>query len=155
VLSGLPAIAQPPQGASAGRGAQAGRGTQPPVEIDKTPPVEDFKSSALNAVVNGQISQYPEVNSQRRVRTRLRAPNAQSVQLDIGGVRYPMTKGEDGFWIGVTNAHDEGFHYYQLNVDDVGVPDPGTLEFYGASRWGSGPFPFRSRRYRKRRVSRR
>jgi enterochelin esterase family protein len=138
VLSGLPAIAQPPQGASAGRGAQAGRGTQPPVEIDKTPPVEDFKSSALNAVVNGQISQYPEVNSQRRVRTRLRAPNAQSVQLDIGGVRYPMTKGEDGYWIGVSNAQDEGFHYYQLNVDGVNVPDPGTLMFYGASRWGSG-----------------
>src|SRR5581483_4301044 len=77
-------------------------------------------------------------NSQRRVRTRLRAPNAQSVQLDIGGVRYPMTKGEDGFWTGVSNALDEGFHYYQLNVDGVNVPDPGTLMFYGASRWGSG-----------------
>jgi enterochelin esterase family protein len=137
VLSSFPAIAQPPQ-APAGRGAQAGRGTQPPVEIDKTPPVEDFKPSALNAVVNGNLGQYPEVNSQRRVRTRLRAPNAQSVQIDIGGVRYPMTKGEDGFWIGVTNAQDEGFHYYQLNVDGVNVPDPGTLMFYGASRWGSG-----------------
>jgi enterochelin esterase family protein len=108
------------------------------VEIDKTPPVEDFQPSALNAVVNGRMSQYPEVNSQRRVRTRLRAPNAESVQLDIGGVRYPMTKGEDGYWMGVSNAQDEGFHYYQLNVDGVNVPDPGTLMFYGASRWGSG-----------------
>src|SRR5581483_4554418 len=106
VLSGLVANAQPPQGAPGGRGAP------PPVEIDKTPPVEDFKPSALNAAINGRISQYPEVNSQRRVRTRLRAPNAQSVQLDIGGVRYPMTKGEDGYWIGVSNAQDEGFHYY-------------------------------------------
>ena len=126
------AIAQPPQGAQPGRGAQA------PVEIDKTPPVEDFKPSALNAIVNGRVSQYPEVNSQRRVRTRLRAPNAQSVQLDIGGVKYPMVKGEDGFWIGVSNAQDEGFHYYQLNVDGVNVPDPGAQMFYGASRWGSG-----------------
>ena len=126
------AIAQPPQG------AQPGRGAQPPVEIDKTPPVEDFKPSALNAIVNGRVSQYPEVNSQRRVRTRLRAPNAQSVQLDIGGVKYPMVKGEDGFWIGVSNAQDEGFHYYQLNVDGVNVPDPGAQMFYGASRWGSG-----------------
>ncbi len=134
----LPAIAQPPQGAPAGRGPQGGRGTQPPVEIDKTPPVEDFQPSALNAIVNGQVSRYPEVNSQRRVRTRLRAPNAQSVQLDIGGVRYPMTKGEDGYWIGFSNAQDEGFHYYQLNVDGVNVPDPGALMFYGASRWGSG-----------------
>jgi enterochelin esterase family protein len=127
LLVSLAAIAQP-QGAP----------PRPPVEIDKTPPVEDFKPSALNAIVNGRVSQYPEVNSQRRVRTRLRAPNAQSVQLDIGGVRYPMTKGEDGFWIGVSNAQDEGFHYYQLNVDGVNVPDPGTEMFYGASRWGSG-----------------
>ncbi|MBZ5626258.1 MAG: esterase [Acidobacteriia bacterium] len=125
------AAAQAPQ---AGRG---GRGAQPPVEIDKTPPVEDFKPSDLNAMVNGQVRQYPEVNSQRRVRTRLRAPNAQSVLLDIGGVRYPMTK-DAGWWTGVSNVQDEGFHYYQLRVDDFPVPDPGTLMFYGASRWGSG-----------------
>jgi len=130
--SGLQAMAQPPQGAPGGRGAR------PPVEIDKIPPVEDFKPSALNALVNGQMRQYPEVNSQRRVRTRLRAPDAQSVQLDIGGVRYPMTKDPEGNWMGVSNAQDEGFHYYQLNVDGVNVPDPGSLMFYGASRWGSG-----------------
>jgi enterochelin esterase-like enzyme len=122
------AVAQPPQG------AQAGRGTRPPVEIDKTPPLEDFKPSALNQ----PGKQYPEVNSQGRVRTTLKAPNAQSVLLDIGGVRYPMTKGEDGVWTGVSNAQDEGFHYYQLNVDGVSVPDPGAQMFYGASRWGSG-----------------
>ena len=96
--------------------------------------MEDFKPSALNQ----PGKQYPEVNSQRRVRTILRAPNAQSVLLDIGGVRYPMTKGEDGVWTGVSNAQDEGFHYYQLNVDGVSVPDPGTQIFYGSSRWGSG-----------------
>ncbi len=133
--TGTLTLAQAPQDAQPGRG---GRGAQPPVEIDKTPPAEDFKPSALNAIINGRASQYPEVNSQRRVRTRLRAPNAQSVQLDIGGVRYPMTKGEDGYWIGVSNAQDEAFHYYQLNVDGANVPDPGAQMFYGASRWGSG-----------------
>ncbi|HUI54770.1 MAG TPA: alpha/beta hydrolase-fold protein [Bryobacteraceae bacterium] len=135
VLSGLTAIAQPPQAVPPGRG---GRGSQPPVEIDKTPPVEDFKPSELNAVVNGQIRQYPEVNSQRRVRTTFRAPNAQSVAIDISAVQYPMTKDANGLWTGVTNAQDEGFHYYQLRVDGVPVPDPGALMFYGASRWGSG-----------------
>jgi enterochelin esterase family protein len=114
--------------------AQPGRGTPPPVEIDQSAPLEDFKPSALNQ----PGKQYPEVNSQRRVRTILRAPNAQTVQLDIGGVRYPMTKGPDGVWTGVSNAQDEGFHYYQLNVDGVSVPDPGAQMFYGASRWGSG-----------------
>jgi enterochelin esterase family protein len=129
-LASVLATAQTPAG-------QAGA-PRPPVEIDKTQPTEDFKPSALNAIINGRVSQYPEVNSQRRVRTRLRAPNADSVQLDIGGVKYPMVKGEDGYWIGVSNAQDEGYHYYQLNVDGVNVPDPGTQMFYGASRWGSG-----------------
>src|SRR5258708_6908872 len=105
VLPGILSFAQPPQAAPGGRGAR------PPVEIDKTPPVEDFKPSALNASVNGQIKQYPQVNSQGRVRTTLRAPNAQTVLLDIGGVRYPMSKGDDGLWTGVSNAQDEGFHY--------------------------------------------
>jgi enterochelin esterase-like enzyme len=127
VLSGMQAIAQAPPG------GQGGRPTRPPVEIDKTPPVEDFKPSELNHPGR----QHPEVNSQRRVRTSFKAPNAQSVMLDIGGVRYPMTKGEDGVWTGVSNAQDEGFHYYQLNVDGVSMPDPGTQMFYGSSRWGS------------------
>ena len=83
-------------------------------------PKEDFKPSSLNQ----PGKQYPEVNSQRRVRAVLKAPNAQNVMLDLGGVRYPMTKGEDSVWTGVSNAQDEGFHYYQLNVDGVSVPDP-------------------------------
>ena len=130
--------AQRPLAAQAAPAGRGDRGAAPPVEIDKTPPVEDFKPSELNAVVNGQLRQYPEVNSQYRVRTRLRAPDAQSVLLDIGGVRYPMTEDGDGWWSGVSNAEDEGFHYYQLNVDGVNVPDPGMRMFYGASRWGSG-----------------
>src|ERR1035441_6017037 len=143
LVTALPVLAQPPQTAApagqapAGRGAAPGRGTPTPLVIDATPPIEDFKPSELNAVVNGQIRQYPEVNSQRRMRTTLRAPNAQSVSISLGG-NYPMTKNADGLWTGVTNALDEGFHYYQLVVDGVSVPDPGTQEFYGSSRWGSG-----------------
>jgi enterochelin esterase family protein len=49
-----------------------------------------------------------------------------------------MTKGEDGAWIGDSNPQDEGFHYYQLWIDGAAVPDPGSLYFYGAGRWGSG-----------------
>ncbi len=82
--------------------------------------------------------QYPQVNSEGRVRARIVAPQAQSVLLDIGGVRYPMTKGDDGAWVGDSAPQDEGFHYYQLNIDGAQVPDPGSLFFYGAGRWGSG-----------------
>jgi enterochelin esterase-like enzyme len=137
VLARVPLIAQPPQltpEAQAARQAQQAQMTQQALAAAQVPPVEDFKPSALNQ----PGKQYPEVNSERRVRSTLRAPQAQTVQLDIGGVRYPMTKGADGVWTGSSAPQDEGFHYYQFNVDGVNVPDPGTLMFYGASRWGSG-----------------
>ena len=49
-----------------------------------------------------------------------------------------MVKDEKGVWTGESLPQDEGFHYYQLNIDGVSVPDPGSLYFYGAGRWGSG-----------------
>jgi enterochelin esterase family protein len=113
VLSGLPAAGQATPNAA---------------------PIEDFKPSILNQ----QGKEYPKVNSERRVRARVVAPQAQSVLLDLGGVKYPLTKGEDGAWTGISNPQDEGFHYYQLVVDSAQVPDPGSQYFYGSSRWGSG-----------------
>src|SRR6187549_2603628 len=86
------------------------------------PALEDFKPSALNQ----PGKPYPQVNSERRVRARLAAPQAQSVALDIGGKKYPMTKGDDGLWIGDSAPQDEGFHYYQLVVDGAQVPDPSS-----------------------------
>ena len=96
--------------------------------------VEDFKPG----ITNQPGRQYPMVNSQGAVRTQLRAPQASSVQLDIGGVRYEMVKDENGVWTGTSRPQDVGFHYYQLNVDGVSLPDPGTISFFGAGRWGSG-----------------
>jgi hypothetical protein len=73
------------------------------------PAVEDFKPSSLNQ----PGKQYPQVNSERRVRTRVVAPQAQSVTFEfLGGGKYPLTKGDDGAWVGVTRPQDEGFHYY-------------------------------------------
>jgi enterochelin esterase-like enzyme len=97
--------------------------------------LEDFRPSSLNQ----PGKEYPQVDSERRVRARVVAPQAQSVALQfLGGATYPLTKGEDGAWVGVTRPQDEGFHYYQLLIDGAGVPDPGTLYFYGGNRWGSG-----------------
>jgi enterochelin esterase-like enzyme len=95
---------------------------------------EDFKPSTINQP--GQ--EYPQVNSEGRVRARISAPEANKVQLDIGGVKYDLKKDEKGMWIGESAPQDEGFHYYQLWIDGAAVPDPGSLYFYGASRWGSG-----------------
>ena len=96
--------------------------------------VEDFKP----ATSNQDNKQYPMVNSQRMVRAQISAPQATFVGLDIAGKIYTMTKDENGLWTGTSEPQDEGFHYYQLNIDGASVPDPGSLYYYGASRWGSG-----------------
>ena len=96
--------------------------------------VEDFKPASTNQ----DNKQYPMVNSQRMVRAQITAPQATFVGLDIAGKIYEMTKDEKGVWTGTSAPQDEGFHYYQLNIDGASVPDPGSLYYYGASRWGSG-----------------
>src|SRR5690554_2156799 len=96
--------------------------------------VEDFKPSS----VNQQGKEYPQVNSEGRVRVRIEAPEANNVQLDIGAVKYDLTKDENGVWTEESAPQDEGFHYYQLDIDGASVPDPGTQYFYGAGRWGTG-----------------
>jgi enterochelin esterase family protein len=95
----------------------------------------DWRPSSLNQPGR----QYPQVTSDGRVRTSISAPQAQKVELDIGAVKYPLTKGENGVWTGgESKPQDEGFHYYQIWIDGAAVPDPGSLYFYGAGRWGSG-----------------
>jgi len=97
---------------------------------------EDFKPSTLNQP--GQ--HYPQVNSQRFVRFRIVAPEAQSVRVGLGGRGgTPLAKAEDGSWMGTTAGPlDEGFHYYHLTIDGGTFNDPGTLNFYGSTRWESG-----------------
>jgi enterochelin esterase-like enzyme len=96
--------------------------------------IEDFKPSS----VNQPGKEYPRVNSEGRVRVQISAPQALKVQLDISAVKYDLVKDEKGLWTGESAPQDEGFHYYQLWVDGAAVPDPGSLYYYGASRWGSG-----------------
>ena len=106
------------------------------IGIGQTNPLkvtEDFKPSS----VNQQGKLYPQVNSQGRVRASILAPQANKVQLDLGGIKYDMVKDDKGIWTGVSEPQDEGFHYYQLNIDGASVPDPGTVYFYGAGRLGS------------------
>ena len=115
--------------------AQFGAPRQNPIVPSVTENVtEDFKP----ATTNQDNKQYPMVNSQRMVRAQITAPQATFVGLDIAGKIYEMTKGENGVWTGTSEPQDEGFHYYQLNIDGASVPDPGSLYYYGASRWGSG-----------------
>ncbi|MFN8257092.1 MAG: alpha/beta hydrolase-fold protein [Bacteroidales bacterium] len=103
-------------------------------QSDQGKVIEDFKPSS----VNQPGKEYPQVNSEGRVRVQILAPDASRVQLDIGAVKYDLVKDEKGIWTGESASQDVGFHYYQLNIDGASVPDPGSLYFYGAGRWGSG-----------------
>ena len=126
----LAAVALTSMTASAQFGAQRGNPVVPSVKAE----VEDFKPASSNQ----ENKQFPAVNSKRQVRAQIMAPNAKFVGLDIAGKIYEMTKDENGLWTGTSEPQDEGFHYYQLNIDGASVPDPASLYYYGASRWGSG-----------------
>ncbi len=99
---------------------------------------EDFKPSSVNQP--GQ--EYPQVNSQGYARFKIIAPSADSVRVSLGlGGRggTKLTKMADTTWMGTTEGPmDEGFHYYNVRVDGGKFNDPGTLNFYGSTRWESG-----------------
>ncbi len=100
--------------------------------------IEDFKPSTLNQ----PGKEYPMVNSQGYARFRVIAPDAQSVTVSLGlggkgGTQ--LVKGADSVWTGTTEGPmDEGFHYYHLTIDGGIFNDPGTLNFFGSTRWESG-----------------
>jgi enterochelin esterase-like enzyme len=100
--------------------------------------LEDFKPSTLNQ----PDQQYPQVNSQGYARFRIVAPKAQSVSVSLGlGGRggTVLTRAADSTWVGSTTGPlDKGFHYYHLTIDGGIFNDPGTLNFYGSTRWESG-----------------
>ncbi len=103
-----------------------------PAQASQPAEANDWKPSTLNQPGRP----YPQVNSEGRARFRIVAPQAQSVNVSLGGLA--LTKGEDGAWVGTSRPLDEGFHYYHLTIDGGTFNDPGTLNFYGSTRWESG-----------------
>ncbi len=95
-------------------------------------PVNDWKPCPSNQAGK----QYPQYNSEGRVKFRIVAPEAKSVGCTFRE-SSEFTKGEDGAWYGHTRPLDEGFHYYAIKIDGAEVPDPNSRYFYGSSRWGS------------------
>lgn len=97
------------------------------------PPADDWKP--ISYVSPGQ--QYPQLNSEKRARFRIEAPNATDVGVSLGRP-LTVTKGDDGVWTVITSPLIEGFHYYQIIVDGARAADPNTRTFFGSSRWMSG-----------------
>lgn len=102
-------------------------------QAQTTEPADDWKP----ATSNQPRKAYPQVNSEGRVKFRIVAPEAQNVTVSFRD-SSTFAKGEDGAWYGYTRPLDEGFHYYTLNIDGAEVPDPNSMYFFGANRWGSG-----------------
>lgn len=101
----------------------------------KTPDgiTDDFKP----ATTNQAGKDYPQVNSQGRIKFRITAPNAKSVSTTFRD-STEFVKGDDGVWTGYSRTLDVGFHYYELVIDGAHVPDPNSTYYFGAMRWGSG-----------------
>lgn len=95
------------------------------------------------AKTNVRSSRYPVILEDSRVVFRLKAPEANSVKVDLGK-KYDMVKKADGVWEVTTDSISEGFHYYSMIIDGVSVADPASESFYGMSRMASGiEIPFR------------
>jgi len=95
-------------------------------------PADDWKPASSNQ----PGKEYPQVNSEGRVKFRIQAPAATSVGVSFKD-SGEFKKGDDGAWYGITRPLDEGFHYYTIKIDGAEVPDPNSLMYFGALRWGS------------------
>ena len=100
-------------------------------------PRQSFPEGSYSPVTNVNRGSYPRVLNDNSVMFRVHAPQANSVQIDLGGTKYDMTKSEGDFWSVTTKPQVPGFHYYSLIVDGVSTADPSSQTFYGCSRWSS------------------
>ena len=88
------------------------------------------------AVTNINQSNCPCILDDLSVVFKIKAPDAQKVQIDLGKL-YNMAKDEQGFWTVTTNPQVPGFHYYSLVIDGYKVMDPASETFYGMGRMAS------------------
>lgn len=115
-----------------------------PVE---TPSFDKYGLHGARAESNVRNSKYPQLTADHRAIFRIKAPDAQKVQIDLGR-KYDMVRQEGGIWETVTDSLGEGFHYYSLLIDGVAVADPSSETFYGMGRMASGiEVPFEGGEY--------
>jgi enterochelin esterase-like enzyme len=76
---------------------------------------------------------YPRVDAEGRITFRIKAPDAQKVQLYFSENTLDMARDQDGFWSLTTSPAVPGFHYYWFLVDGVAVNDPESESYFG---WG-------------------
>lgn len=107
-----------------------------PVDIS-TFPKYVYTGEGTPATTNIPGVKYPQIMPDNRVIFRIKAPDAQRVQIDLGR-KYDMRKDTGGYWMLTTDTIPVGFHYYSLLIDGVAVVDPNSQAFYGMGRMASG-----------------
>jgi enterochelin esterase-like enzyme len=105
-------------------------------------PVDDSRLAQYTilgtpAPTNVRRVKYPQILPDNRAVFRIKAPDAQKIQLDLVK-KYDMVKDTGGVWETTTDALSEGFHYYSLLIDGVPIADPASETFYGMGRMASG-----------------
>lgn len=105
-----------------------------PVDVSSFPKYKDLGTPAASNIRNAK---YPQMLIDGRAVFKVKAPEAQKVQLDLGK-KYDMVKNNEGVWEATTDSLSEGFHYYSVIIDGVAVCDPASETFYGMSRMASG-----------------
>lgn len=99
------------------------------------------------AETNVRSAQYPQILPNSRAVFRIKAPEVQKLQLDLGK-KYDMVKNSEGVWEVTTDSLSEGIHYYSLIIDGLAVADPSSETYYGMSRMASGfEVPFKGDSY--------
>lgn len=98
-----------------------------------TQPASDSKPASSNV----RAAEYPRLTSDLKAIFRIKAPDAQKVQIQLGKV-YDMVKDDQGFWSVTTDPQVPGFHYYFLLIDGVQVSDPASESYFGWGRMASG-----------------
>ena len=86
---------------------------------------------------NVRSAEYPRILPDLRVTLRIKAPEAKTVQFDLGK-RYDAARDDQGFWTATTDPQVPGFHYYWVVIDGVQFSDPASESFYGVGKQSSG-----------------
>jgi enterochelin esterase-like enzyme len=105
-------------------------------------PVDPQKFASITvlgspAPTNVRSAKYPQILPDNRVLFRIKAPEAQKVQIDLVK-KYDLARDTAGYWSVTTDTISEGIHYYSLLIDGVALTDPASETFYGMGRMASG-----------------
>jgi enterochelin esterase-like enzyme len=105
-------------------------------------PVDESKFNKYSvlgepASTNIGSSKFPQILPDNSVLFRVKAPEAQKVQVDVVK-KYDMVKDTGGYWEVTTDPLTEGVHYFSLLIDGVVVCDPTCQTFYDMGRMTNG-----------------